>query len=172
MAENAVTMKWMMVSRIVIIWFWVIIIKMTLTFFQAWKSKKQVSMAARSRLGSAVDLAAIFLGYSLRAGVVKFYSSSGAAAALAAYSPRAAWTVAWGCWSNKTSSSRLSQFSCLHLVASYCQNNHLQASKNKSNDYKLCMISNFFNKILYIDFIILFKCLILESSPQRTWSTN
>ena len=69
MAENAVTMKWMMVSRIVIIWFWVIIINMTLTFFQAWKSKKQVSMAARSRLGSAVDLAAIFFGYSLRAGL-------------------------------------------------------------------------------------------------------
>ena len=50
-------------------------------------------MAARSRLGSAVDLAAIFLGYSLRAGVVKFYSSSGAAAALAAYLPSAVWTV-------------------------------------------------------------------------------
>ena len=28
------------------------------------------------------------------------------------------------------------------LVASYCQNNHLQASKNKFNDDKLCMISN------------------------------
>ena len=37
--------------------------------------------------------AASFLGYSLRAGVVKFYSSSGVAAALAAYSPRSAWTV-------------------------------------------------------------------------------
>ena len=44
-----------------------------------------------------------------------------------------------------------------HLVASYCQNNHLQASKNKSTDDKLCMISNFFNKILYINFILLFK---------------
>ena len=38
--------------------------------------------------------AASFLGYSLRAGVLKFYSSSGAAAALSAYSPRAEWTVA------------------------------------------------------------------------------
>ena len=34
------------------------------------------------------------------------------------------------------------------------------ASKNKSNDDKLCMISNFYNKILYINF----KCLILEST--------
>ena len=38
--------------------------------------------------------AASFLVYSLRAGVLKFYSSSGAAAALAAYSTRAEWTVA------------------------------------------------------------------------------
>ena len=28
--------------------------------------------------------------------------------------------------------------------------------------------SNFYNKILYINF----KCLIIESSPQWTWSTN
>ena len=35
-----------------------------------------------------------FLGYSLMAGVITFYCSSGAAAALAAYSPRAARTVA------------------------------------------------------------------------------
>lgn len=38
--------------------------------------------------------AASFLGYSLGAGVVKFYSSSGAAAALTKYSPRSAWTLA------------------------------------------------------------------------------
>ena len=33
-----------------------------------------------------------FLGYSLKAVVIKCYSSSGEAAVLAAYSPRAAWT--------------------------------------------------------------------------------
>ena len=156
MAENAVTMKWMMVSRIVIIWFWVIIIKMTLTFFQAWKSKKQVSMAARSRLGSAVDLAAIFLGYSLRAGVLKFYSSSGAAAALSAYSPRAEWTVAWRCGQTRHPHQGRASF---HVDIWLLQNNHLQASKNKSNNDKLCMISTFYNKSLHINF----KCLILES---------
>merc|ERR1711952_440834 len=42
------------------------------------------------------------------------------------------------------------------------------ASKNKSNDDKLCMISNFYNKILYINF----KCLILESTVgvNKNWT--
>ena len=46
-----------------------------------------------------------------------------------------------------------------HVDIWLLQNNHLQASKNKSNNDKLCMISTFYNKSLHINF----KCLILES---------
>ena len=106
------------------------------------------------------------VGYSLSAWVVKFYSSSGAAAALAAYSPRAAWTVAWGCWSNKTSSSWSSQFSCRHLVASYCQNNHLQQARTN-----LTMINYVWYQTFTIKFFIstLNVSFLSLPSPQWTW---
>ena len=107
-----------------------------------------------------------FLGYSLGAGVVKFYSSSGAAAALTKYSPRSALTLAWGCWSNKTSSSRLSQFSCLHLVASYCQNNYLQQARTN-----LTMINYVWYQTFTIKFFIstLNVSFLSLPSPQWTW---